>query len=162
MFSWWVAQSRRTLIELSLSFMFVLRFHGPVNPVGSCRARSLYLTTLLLGRLSPLVFRQKLTNAFLNQRKGIVYHLYICLRIFWRVQHFKLTESRISSRTTQLLTIFSYLNKSISLLVGVSKTTVFSSMSGKQCRPWSGAVYTVCACLAAWIIRVIGVNMPQT
>ena len=34
--------------------LFVLRFYGPVNPVGSCRAQSVYLTTLLLGRLSPL------------------------------------------------------------------------------------------------------------
>ena len=33
---------------------FVLRFYGPVNPMGSCRARSVYLTTHLLGRLSPL------------------------------------------------------------------------------------------------------------
>ena len=33
---------------------FVLRFYGPVNPMESCRARSVYLTTLLLGRLSPL------------------------------------------------------------------------------------------------------------
>ena len=35
------------------SSLFVLRFYGPVNPMGSCRARSVYLTTLLLGRLSP-------------------------------------------------------------------------------------------------------------
>ena len=34
--------------------MFVLRFYGPVKPIGSCRARSVYLTTRLLGRLSPL------------------------------------------------------------------------------------------------------------
>ena len=34
--------------------LFVLRFYGPVNPLGSCRARSVYLTTRLLGRLSPL------------------------------------------------------------------------------------------------------------
>ena len=34
--------------------LFVLRFYGPVNPKGSCRARSVYLTTRLLGRLSPL------------------------------------------------------------------------------------------------------------
>ena len=34
--------------------MFLLRFYGPVNPVGSCRAWSVYLTTCLLGRLSPL------------------------------------------------------------------------------------------------------------
>ena len=34
--------------------LFVLRFYGPVNPMGSCRARSVNLTTRLLGRLSPL------------------------------------------------------------------------------------------------------------
>ena len=34
--------------------LFVLRFYGQVNPMGSCRARSVYLTTRLLGRLSPL------------------------------------------------------------------------------------------------------------
>ena len=34
--------------------LFVLRFYGPVNPMGSCRARSVYRTTRLLGRLSPL------------------------------------------------------------------------------------------------------------
>ena len=34
--------------------LFMLRFYGPVNPMGSCRARSVYLTTRLLGRLSPL------------------------------------------------------------------------------------------------------------
>ena len=34
--------------------VFVLRFYGPVNPMGSCRARPVYLTTHLLGRLSPL------------------------------------------------------------------------------------------------------------
>ena len=33
---------------------FVLRFYGPVNPMGSCRVWSVYLTTRLLGRLSPL------------------------------------------------------------------------------------------------------------
>ena len=31
---------------------FVLRFYGPVNPMESCRARSVYLTTH--GRFSPL------------------------------------------------------------------------------------------------------------
>ena len=34
--------------------LFVLRFYGPVNPMGSCRAQSVSLTTRLLGRLSPL------------------------------------------------------------------------------------------------------------
>ena len=36
--------------------LFVLRFYGPVNPKGSCRARSIYLATHLLGRLSLLHF----------------------------------------------------------------------------------------------------------
>ena len=39
---------------LTSLFVFVLGFYGPVNPMGSCRARSVYLTTRLLGRLSPL------------------------------------------------------------------------------------------------------------
>ena len=39
--------------------LFVLRFYGPVNPMGSYRARSVYLTTLLLDRLSPLREREK-------------------------------------------------------------------------------------------------------
>ena len=36
--------------------LFVLRFYDPVNPMRSCRARSvyMYLTTRLQGRLSPL------------------------------------------------------------------------------------------------------------
>ena len=42
--------------------LFVLRFYGPVNPMGSCWARSVYLTTRLLGSLRQL--------PFLNQRKG--------------------------------------------------------------------------------------------
>ena len=59
---------------LSRVCLFVLRFYGPVNPMGSCRARSVYLTTCLLGRLSPLsglpvlcrFFCQKLTTALLE------------------------------------------------------------------------------------------------
>ena len=59
-------------------FLFVLRFYGPVNPMGSCRARSIYLTTRLLGRLSPLSVSQYCAHSFarnwqlpfLNQRKG--------------------------------------------------------------------------------------------
>ena len=50
--------------------LFVLRFYVPVNPMGSCRARSVNLTTRLLGWLSPLsskpilcrFFCQKLTT----------------------------------------------------------------------------------------------------
>ena len=58
--------------------LFVLRFYGPVNPVGSCRARSVYLITRLLGKLCPLsglpvlctFFRQKLITAFLESAEG--------------------------------------------------------------------------------------------
>ena len=32
----------------------MLRFYVPANPLESCRAWSVYLTALLLGRLSPL------------------------------------------------------------------------------------------------------------
>ena len=49
-------------------------FYGPVNPMGPCRVQSVYLTTCLLGRLSPLsglpvlctFFCQKLTTALLE------------------------------------------------------------------------------------------------
>ena len=40
-------------IKIGLKCLFVLRFYGPVNPMGSCRARSVYLTSRSLGRLSP-------------------------------------------------------------------------------------------------------------
>ena len=58
--------------------LFVLRFYGPVNPIGLCRARSGYLTTRLLGRLSPLSVNRYCAHSFarnwqlpfLNQRKG--------------------------------------------------------------------------------------------
>ena len=58
--------------------LFVLRFYGPVNPMGSCRVRSVYLTTRLLGRLSPLSGYQYCAHSFarnwqlpfFNQRKG--------------------------------------------------------------------------------------------
>ena len=49
-----ILSSRFSLKEHGPLYLFVLRFYGPVNPMGSCRARSVYLTTHLLGRLSPL------------------------------------------------------------------------------------------------------------
>ena len=39
---------------VKVNCLFVLRFYCPVNPMGSCQARSIYLATHLLGRLSPL------------------------------------------------------------------------------------------------------------
>ena len=59
--------------------LFVLRFYGPVNPMGSCRARSVYLATLLLNRLKSskrlnsimlILFRRKLTTACLESAEG--------------------------------------------------------------------------------------------
>ena len=41
--------------QIVLVCLFVLKFYGPVNPIGSYQAQSVYLTTLLLGRLSPLI-----------------------------------------------------------------------------------------------------------
>ena len=43
------------LLQTVFVCLLVLRFYSPVNPIamGSCRVRSVYLTTLLLGRLSP-------------------------------------------------------------------------------------------------------------
>ena len=38
-------------IVKSIFCLFVLRFYGPVNPMGSCQARSVYLTTRLLAGL---------------------------------------------------------------------------------------------------------------
>ena len=48
----------------SLGDLFVLRFYGLVNPMGSCRARPVYLTTRLLGRLSPLGEERSNLSAF--------------------------------------------------------------------------------------------------
>ena len=39
---------------LDISNVFVLRFCDPVNPLGSCHTRSIYLTTLFPDRLSSL------------------------------------------------------------------------------------------------------------
>ena len=42
------------LLRYHMSDLFVLRFYAPVNPMGSCLTLSVYITTLLLGRLSRL------------------------------------------------------------------------------------------------------------
>ena len=41
-------------LKITQVCLLVLRFYGLVNPMGLCQARSFYLTTRLLGRLSPL------------------------------------------------------------------------------------------------------------
>ena len=78
--------------------MFVLRFYGPVNLMWSCRAWLVYLTTHLLGRLSPLsgkpvlctFFHQKLTTALLesagenDRRKYFMINLHERMLPTWR------------------------------------------------------------------------------
>ena len=49
-----IDRANRIVIRDVFVCLFMLRFYGPVNPMGSCRARSVYLTTRLLGRLSTL------------------------------------------------------------------------------------------------------------
>ena len=90
----WNLLSRFPLFPLTLLSSFIvkvwlmvwmidcveLRFYGQVNPLGSCRAQSVYLTTVFLNRLSSLSERLTSTLAhsvarnwrlpFLNQRKG--------------------------------------------------------------------------------------------
>ena len=46
--------SREKETTITFFVMFVCVVYGPANPMGSCRSRSVYLTTHLLGRLSPL------------------------------------------------------------------------------------------------------------
>ena len=48
-----------------------LRFYSPVNPMGSCQARSVCLTTLLLGRLILLVINQYCTHSFAGNSADI-------------------------------------------------------------------------------------------
>ena len=50
MFLWRNGKCPKILYTKVFVCLFVLRFYGPLNPVGSCRARSVYLTTRLLGR----------------------------------------------------------------------------------------------------------------
>ena len=62
----------------SVVFRFVLRFYGPVNPLGSCRARSVYLTTLYWAGLVLYAVNQYCAHSFarnwqlpfFNQQKG--------------------------------------------------------------------------------------------
>ena len=49
-----IGYKRADNIVVVVCLLFELRFYVPVIPMGSCRARSVYLSTLLLGRLSPL------------------------------------------------------------------------------------------------------------
>ena len=57
------------LLKVSNHLGFVcVEFYDPVNPMGSCRALSVYLTTLLLGWLSPLYYLGSIR--YLSSYKG--------------------------------------------------------------------------------------------
>ena len=47
----WVALGKKRMSKRTeIRVLFVLRFYGSVNPLGSCRAHSVYLTTLFPGQ----------------------------------------------------------------------------------------------------------------
>ena len=86
-----VSERRYWLRSKVWEILFVLRFYCPVNPMGSCRARSVYLSILLLGRLSPLSefcadsFARNWQQPFLNQRRGVRDHRqYIVIKSPWK------------------------------------------------------------------------------
>ena len=65
---WLICSQSATLKHKQHLFqLFVLRLYDPVNPMGSCRALSIYLTTLLLGRLSPLVRLNSIVHIILPE-----------------------------------------------------------------------------------------------
>ena len=53
-----------TLLVFIRICLFVLRFYGPISLMGSFRAWLVYLTTLILGRLSPLTVNQYCAHSF--------------------------------------------------------------------------------------------------
>ena len=55
---------RKQLCQIGfvLFVCFVLRFYGPVNPMGSCRARSVYLRGVLKYECNWVNFQKCLTN----------------------------------------------------------------------------------------------------
>ena len=50
----WMQSLKWVFVGRMSEGLFLLRFYIPVNRMGSCQAQSVYLTKLLLGRLSPL------------------------------------------------------------------------------------------------------------
>ena len=104
----------------SAQCLFELRFYGPVNPMGSCRPRLVYLNTLLPGRFSPLsgwpvlctFFSQKYSSHPANtqrrnsvvttslQRRDVVTTLLRCCVFAGR--YFCLVDSEGSDQTARM------------------------------------------------------------
>ena len=79
--------SQSTREDLSVC---VLRFYDPVNPMGSCRERSVYLTTLLLGRFI-------LYCPFDITRKDVFFFFFFsCLAFDFKWKYFVLTDHILS------------------------------------------------------------------
>ena len=58
-------QSKATFhLEYNYVCLFVLRFYGPINPMGSCRARSVYLTTFYWTGLVLQAVKQYCAHSF--------------------------------------------------------------------------------------------------
>ena len=112
----------------------------PSQPMGSCQALSVYLTTLLLGRLSPLsgypvlctFFHQKLTTAFPESAEGrewkyFVINLhermfFVCLYsigYLTRTRRILMTESSLVQKIANLaddnIKYFSYFSQKLGL-----------------------------------------------
>ena len=64
--------SIKSSLSPELVCLFVLRFYGfTVNPMGSCQVWSVYLTTRLLGRLSPPELKGELFQNLPEYNMGI-------------------------------------------------------------------------------------------
>ena len=72
------------LVAYKCMCLFVLRFYGPVNPMGSCRARSVYLTTRLLdGRWSRCYsYSLLLCGLFYEAICCMSFHVSFCSWVF--------------------------------------------------------------------------------
>ena len=59
----------------------MLRFYSPVNTMGTSRERSVYLTTLSLGRLSPLKRLTSIVHIFLPETDNCPSCLFVCVEV---------------------------------------------------------------------------------
>ena len=92
--------------------LFVLRFYGPVNPMGSCRARSVYLTTRLLGWLSPLSGKPILCRLFCEK----LITTYLFFELLRKINLEKIKKSTLSVFYFDL----SFLEGQVNLVISTS------------------------------------------
>ena len=75
------------------TFLFVLRFYGPVNTMGSCRARTILLTTLFLGMLSPLCIPNFKILGVVFPEKTLT-QIALCITLDWELEKRKKVKRR--------------------------------------------------------------------